>query len=352
MNFTVVGLNHKTAPVELRERLAFAASEAPAVLDALCREADADEAVLLSTCNRVEVYARGREAAPEPDRIAKALAGLRELPPEDFMPHLYSYTSKDAVRHLCSVACGMDSMVLGETQILGQVREAYLTAASHGKVGGFFNNLFQAVFHLAGRVHTETGISREKVSVGSVAVDLAKSIFDDFAGKSVLVIGAGDMGKLTLSHLAEKGLGAVIVANRTYEQAVELAARYGGRAVRFDEIIENLKQADIVIGSSAAPHVLIRQEQVREVMKDRPGRPIFLIDIAVPRDIDPEVAKIDNVHLYDIDDLRKVVDANAGARRRELAKCIEMVDENVDRFVERWGGRQRRRNSRPEQRKK
>ena len=336
MNFTVTGLNHKSAPVALRQRLAVGASEVPAVLEVLCRELRLREIAILSTCNRVEIYARGEGDAPDPQAVVEVLALARGAQPEDFAPYLYDYSGEEAVRHLCRVACGIDSMVIGETDILGQVREAFLTSAASGVTGKFFTNLFQMVFATAKTVHTQTAISKNKVSVGSVAVDLAERLFDDLSEKSVLIIGAGDMGKVTLAHLAQRGVGAILLANRTYASAVELAEKFGAKAVHIDEVLDHLKQADIVIGASGAPHLIIRYERVREAMQQRPEREMFLIDIAVPCDIDPEVAKIEGVHLYDIDSLRKIVDENAQARQGEVERCHEIIDESFARFAEQW----------------
>ncbi len=336
MNFTVTGLNHKSAPVGLRQRLAVGASEVPVVLESLRRAARLQEVAILSTCNRVEVYARGEGTAPDPREVADALAAERGVQPEDFAPYFYSYSGEEAVRHLCRVACGIDSMVVGETDILGQVREAFSTSAANGAAGKFFSNLFQTVFATAKTVHTQTGISKNKVSVGSVAVDLAERLFDDLSDKSVLVIGAGDMGKVTLAHLAQRGVGAIVLVNRTYESAVELAEKFGAKAVHIDEVLDYLMQADIVIGASGAPHLIIRPERVRDAMRHRPDREMFLIDIAVPCDIDPEVAEIEGVHLYDIDSLRKIVDENSQARQAEVERCREIIDESVARFAAQW----------------
>ncbi len=333
MEVVVIGLNHKSAPIEVREKLAFSGSQLPQALAELNRCTGVSEAVIVSTCNRTELYVTSEEGLFGNTQAAQFLSEFRGPPRDAFESHLYEYTGIDAVRHLFRVISSLDSMVLGETQILSQVKQAYMEAFEHACTGKFFNRLFQTAFRVGKKVHTASSISERKVSVSSVAVDFAERIFEDFSGKTAMVIGAGEMSELTLEHLREHGIGATVVANRTHEKAVGLAERIGGRAVRFDAIEEELSRVDIVIASSGAPHFVIEPAQVRRAMRTRKGRPILFIDIALPRDINPDVNRLDNVYVYGLDDLQTVVMRNLDAREKEIEKCTTLIDKEVEEFT-------------------
>ncbi|RKY26609.1 MAG: glutamyl-tRNA reductase [Planctomycetota bacterium] len=332
MGLFAVGVNHRSAPIEVREKLSVSPSVLP---EMMARLRDfADEGVFVSTCNRVELYisVEGRESAG--DMVSRFFAGHSGLDQGDIAGMLYEFSGKDAVRHLFKVVSGIDSMVPGETQILAQVKDAYMQSVAEGMTGPVLNPLFQAAFRTAKLVHTDSRISERKVSVGSVAVDLAESALGGLNDKRVLVIGAGKMSELTLRHLAAKGARSIFVANRTYERALELAEEFRGKAVKFDALDENLAQADIVVASSAAPHYLINSERVCKAMAERDDRPLFLIDIAVPRDVSPEVRALQGVYLYDIDDLQKVVKENLALRESEVKSCLKMVEDAADAYRE------------------
>ncbi len=335
MEITVVGLNHKTAPVEVREKLSFTARDYAEALAELAAIPGFSEGLILSTCNRTEIYSAAQDAAAAHRFVVDYLSEFHQVPREDFVEHLYHYRGSEAVRHLFLVACGLDAMILGETQILGQVKEAYLTAAQHHTVGKLLHNLFGRALRVGKRAHTETVISQNAVSVSYAAVELAKKVFQDLKGRKVLVIGAGKMSELTVRHLVDSGVDQVIVANRTYERAEKLAALFHGKAVEFERIEDWLKRVDVVISSTGAPHLILKKDVLAGVMRARRGRPIFLFDIAVPRDIDPRCQQIGGVFLYDIDDLETVVKANLKERQREAVKIERMIQEEVADF-ERW----------------
>jgi glutamyl-tRNA reductase len=333
MNLIVVGLNHRTAPVEVREKLSVAPGALARVMEGV--RGFADEAVVVSTCNRVEIYARKDGGAIGVEAVRRFFAGMGGVAEKDLKGALYEFRDGEAVKHLFEVAAGLDSMVPGETQVLAQVKEAYMRASEAGMTGGFLNPLFQAAFHEAKRIHTETEVGRRKVSVGSVAVELAEKVLGGLAGKGVLVLGAGKMGELTLRHLAAAGAGSIVVANRTHAAAAELAEKFKGRAVAFTALDESLRSADIVVASSGAPHYLVFADNLGPIMAGRGGRPLFFIDISVPRNVEPEVKKIAGVHLYDIDDLQGVVEKNLGKRKEEVARCRGMVDAAARKY---WDG--------------
>lgn len=337
MKIAVTGLSHQTAPVQVREALAFPAARLPEALAALCATEGVDEAVILSTCNRVEVYT-GSVEAPPAGRVVQFLASFHGVWPETFAPHLYRHEGGEAVRHLFRVASGLDSLVVGEAQVTGQVRAAYEAAAAAGAAGRVLHRLFQQALAVAKRVRTTTEIGAGRASVGSVAVELAQRIFESLSGKTVLVIGAGEMGASVVASLRAAGAQATLVANRTYERAVELAAAWGGRAVPFGQLTEHLVGADIVISSTDAPHYVLTRERVAEAAGRRRGRPLFLVDIAVPRDIEPTVAGLDGCYLYDIDDLETVVRETLAQRQQEIARCEAIVAEETDAYLA-WVGR-------------
>lgn len=334
MNILVVGLNHRTAPVELREKLAFTSNVLTEAYAALKARPGVREGVILSTCNRCEVYAvDGGEGGQ--DGIAGFLAVQHGLPLDRFASSLYTYRGRDAVAHLFRVTCGLDSMLLGETQILGQVRDAYALARECGTLGKITFALFEQALNVGKRAHSETAISQNAVSVSYAAVELAKKVFSSLDGRSVMIIGAGEMGKLTARHLVSSGVREVIVANRTLEKATEVARQFGGTAVELKDALRWLQVVDVVISSTGAPHILLRKETIQEAMRARRGRPLFLFDIAVPRDIDPAVQQLHNVFLYDIDDLQAVVEANLRERQHEARNVERIIEEEVRKF-EAW----------------
>jgi glutamyl-tRNA reductase len=335
MNVFVVGLNHKTAPVEVRELLAFSSSRILEALDLFRKRFPHSEVAILSTCNRVEIYACSPKTFSDltDETILDFLAEFHGIEKSRFRENMYAYSNLEAVKHLFFVASSLDSMVLGESQIVGQVKEAYSTACSQGATGKVFHQMFQQALNAAKEVHTHSKIARGKVSISSVAVEFAEKIFQDFSDKTVFIIGAGEMAELVLKSLVEHGVRAVMVSNRSYERAIALASEFGGKAVRYDSLAEELAKADIVISSTAAPHYVLHPEHIKAAMQKRKGNPMFLIDIAVPRDINPEVSKIENVYLFNIDDLQGVVSQNMEERTREIEKCRAMVEEEVEEFM-------------------
>ncbi|MDR4508146.1 MAG: glutamyl-tRNA reductase [Candidatus Brocadiaceae bacterium] len=333
MNIFVVGLNHKSAPVEIREKLAFNANTITSALSLLLQKHKKVEAVILSTCNRVEMYISSLDSTVGAEDIFSFLSEFHGIELESFTPYLYNYSDERAVNHLFFVTSSLDSMVLGESQILSQVKEAYTTATMQEATGKILNQLFQQALNVAKLVHTKSSIGRKKVSISSVAVEFAEKIFQDFVGKMVLVVGAGEMCELLLKHLYEEGARTFIVANRTFERALAIADSVQGQAIKYELIGEYLVKADIIITSTSAPHYVIHADQVKEAIRHRRGNPMFLIDIAVPRDIDPKVGKVDNVYLYNIDDLQSVVSQNIDERTREVEKCTAIVEEEVEHFM-------------------
>jgi len=333
VSLVVTGLNHRTSELALRERLAFGERDLPKALLALRNQIDDAGAVILSTCNRVEVYVNH---VGEPEYLhheTRAFLGAwHGIPEEDFAHALYEYEGKDAVGHLFRVASSLDSLVVGEQQILGQVHDAYLLAHQEQVTDKIINALFQRAFALAKKVRSQTNIGEGKVSVSSVAVDLAASIFTTLSGENVLVIGSGEMSEQTLKHLVQRGVKKVMVANRSPEKAEALARHYNGEAFSLDALPSRLHEADIVISSTGAPGTVINADQVQWALKRRGQKPMFLIDIAVPRDIDAGANELDNIYLYTMDDLQEVADNNVEARREEIDRCLELVDAGVDQF--------------------
>ena len=371
MNVVVIGLSHHSSPVELRERFAFAEAKIPDALKLLRESGIAGEAVILSTCNRVEIYAataleparafvelknflttfhgftktgeaqtdihaqysspspqrgEGRGEGVEPDNL-----GVAELrPPKVALDNeLYTLAEPQSLQHLFKVACGLDSMVLGETEILGQLKKAYDLAFRHRHTGARLNKAFQRAFHVAKHIRTETNIQRGSVSVASVAVELAEKIFSSLNDREVLVIGAGETSEKTARALLSRGARSIIVANRSHDRAVALANELGGRAVQFDDWAGEFQKIDIAISSTSAPHHILDRARLEPLMKLRHYRPLLLIDIAVPRDIDPEVNFLENVYLYNIDDLQAIADDHLKLRREEIARCEQIIAEKV-----------------------
>ena len=329
-----IGMNHETAPVELRECLAKDPAHADRAL-ALMREFSCiKEGLFLSTCNRVEALVTTEQAEEAKSSVLRVLCTLGELPSEKIRSGLFTHEDQDAVRHVFRVASSLDSMVIGEPQILGQIKEAYASATKEKTTGVLLNRLLHRAFHTAKRVRTETGISDAAVSVSYAAVELAKKIFHDFKGKKALLIGAGEMAELAARHLLTQGVSAITVANRTFQKAVEVAQRFNGVPVYFEEIGAQLLEADIVVCSTAAPGFVITHDQVKGSMKKRRNRPLFFIDIAVPRDVEPAVNDVENVYVYDIDDLKGVIEENIEDRQKEAVKGERIIDEAIVRFRE------------------
>ncbi len=329
MSVVVIGLSHRTSPVELRERFAFADEKIPAALKTLRESGIATEAAILSTCNRVEIYA-ATSLAPE-----AAFAELKKfLITHHAFDHalgdeIYSFAEPHSLHHLFKVAAGLDSMVIGETEIFGQLKSAYELAFSHRHTGARLNKAFQRAFHVAKHIRTETSIQRGSVSVASVAVELAEKIFSSLAEREVLVIGAGETSEKVARALLSRGARGIIVANRSHERAQVLAKEFGGRAVRFDDWAAEFETIDIAISSTSAPHHILDRAKLEPLMKARKHRPLLLIDIAVPRDIDPAVSALDNVYLYNVDDLQGIADDYLNLRKEEVARCEKIIAEKV-----------------------
>ena len=334
MSLVVAGLSHHTSDLALRERLAFPEEAVPKALMELRRDIDGAGAVILSTCNRSEIYAH-HEMDPKAllAALRAFLARWHGLPDARFASALYGLSGREAVGHLFRVASSLDSLVVGEGQILGQVHDAYQVAHAEQATDKVINALFQKAFSVAKKVRDQSNIGSGKVSISSVAVDLAVSIFMDLSGKTVMVIGSGEMGELTLKSLVSRGVGHVMVVNRSLESAQFLAASYDGEATALDAIEDHLHRADIVISSTAAPGILLHADHFQRALRRRNSEPMFVIDIAVPRDIDPAVNAIDNVYLYDLDDLQEVAGRNMEARRAEVDRCLLMVDDGAEQFV-------------------
>jgi glutamyl-tRNA reductase len=329
MPIYVLGINHHSAPVTVRERFAFAESALPDSLARLRDNGVADEAVILSTCNRVEIYAAS--AAPPQE----AFAGLRQFlldahgladPLESLF---YAHTEPQSVEHLFKVASGLDSMVLGETEILGQLKKAYDVALQHKHTGPRLNKAFQRAFNAAKQIRTETNIQRGSVSVASVAVELAEKIFDTLNHRQVMVLGAGETSEKTARALLSRGAHSIIVSNRSHERAVELARELDGQAIHFDEWGAVFDRVDIVISSTSAPHHVLTRQKLEPLMAARQQRKLLLVDIAVPRDIDPEVNLLDNVYLYNIDDLQAIADDYLKQRQVEVQRCLAIIREKA-----------------------
>ena len=353
MNVVVIGLSHHASPVELRERFAFADAKIPDALKSLRESGVADEAVILSTCNRVEIYAATSlepakafaelkqfllrwSETPSSQNQKATKSGLEGLSPHqnDFGNECYALAGSQSLHHLFKVACGLDSMVLGETEILGQLKQAYALAHRHGHTSAWLNRVFQRAFHVAKHIRTQTNIQRGSVSVASVAVELAEKIFGSLHDREVLVIGAGDTSEKTARALLSRGARSIIVANRSHDRAVALANELGGRAVQFDNWAAEFEKIGIAISSTSAPHHILDRAKLEPLMKARKHRPLLLIDISVPRDIDPEVNFLENVYLYNIDDLQAIADDCLKQRKKEIARCEQIIAEKVKALLE------------------
>ena len=333
MNIFVAGLSYKTTPVEVREKLAVHRSRLQCCGCRLKLRGNLAEVVLLSTCNRVEIYGVAPWIQGRVHRLFQELTGSDF----DFTPHLYVKEGAAAAEHLFAVASGLDSLVIGETEITGQVKTAYQAAKDAGLVGKKMNRLFQTALSVVKAVRTNTGIGRGATSVGSVAVELAENVVDrDLSQKTVMILGAGKMGEACVKHLAKRGAKTVLVSNRSFERAERLAAEFGGRAVRIEDSAAAMTEADILVSSTGSPDLVLKREDVAKILPARRNRPLVLVDIAVPRDIDPAVAELPDVYLYDIDDLEAVVRENTKNREQELAVCRQIIAEHVMELMERY----------------
>jgi glutamyl-tRNA reductase len=330
MRFQLIGVNHNTAPVEVRERLAIPESRLPEACKKLTEHPGIDEGMILSTCNRVEILANTKNGAGAD--LRSFLQNYFQIDSGELNKHLYEYNEQEAVRHLFRVAASLDSMVVGEPQILGQVKEAYATARAVGAVRAQLDQLVTRAFAVAKRVRTETAVGSSSVSIASVAVELAKKIFGNLQGKHVYLVGAGKMSELAARHLMAHGCASIFVANRTYDRAVSLAYKFKGHAIHFEDLHNTCDRADIVITSTGAPHAIFRREHGEIFLARRKNRPMFFIDIAVPRDVDPAMNKLDGIFVYDIDDLQQAVATHVADRRKEAERAEAIVATEVDRF--------------------
>lgn len=331
MTILTLGLNHNSAPVAIREKLAFSAERLRPALDELMRLPQVEEAAILSTCNRTEVYC-GTETA-DMDTIIDWIAREHQLRPEEFHPYLYAHTDADTIRHMLRVACGLDSMILGEPQILGQMKTAYQAAAEAGTLGKTLSKLFHHTFNAAKKVRTDTAIGSSPVSVAFAAVRLAQRIFDNFGELTAVLIGAGETIELTARHLHEQGIGEIIIANRTFERAHALAAQFNGFAIALSELPKHLMKADIVVSSTASQLPILGKGSVESALKARKHRPIFMVDLAVPRDIEQEVGQLPDVYLYTVDDLRNTIEEGMRSRQEAAKQAEEIIDTEVDHFL-------------------
>ena len=333
MHVLLVGASHRTAPVELREQLDFCSRGLDRAVVALAGRASTNEAVVLSTCNRAELYVACYDASATFEDLVAFFSEFQQLPAARIRPHLYSHMDRDAARHLFRVSSGLDSLVVGEPQILGQVKEAYGVASAVDATGALLNKLFHWAFAVGKRVRSETALAEGAVSVSFAAVTLAKKIFGNLHGRQVLVVGTGEMGKLTATHLKAQGIGALVIISRTLGHAQELAAEVGGTAAPWDGLEQSLRESDIVITSTSSPTPILTKAQIAASMTASRTRPLFLIDIAVPRDVEANAAEIEQVFLYNIDDLQAVVKENLEKRGSEIGRADQIVDDEVEKFA-------------------
>jgi glutamyl-tRNA reductase len=334
-NLLVIGLNHRTAELDVRQRAAFPVQQLPDTLRRMTRDPRVEEAMIISTCNRVELLSRVERIDPGIDALEHFFASNCEIQPERLKAHLYRHTGRQAVHHVFRVASSLDSMVLGEAQILGQVKNFYGIAADAATVGYYLNNLMQAAFHTAKRVRSETSIGEFSVSVSSAAVELALKIFGDLKNKRILIVGSGEMGEAAVRHLTANGATQIRVANRSAEAAQRLAERFQGEAVPLDELIQWIARSDIVITSTASQDILVGRAMAQAAHAQRRHHPLVFIDISVPRNVDPAVGSIDNVFCYDVDDLAAVVEASISERHTAASTAEQIVEEEVEAFCAR-----------------
>ena len=335
MKLLLTGVSHNTAPVEVRESLAFRAEDLPRALQDLRSRAGVNEALILSTCNRVEITVTTEDSIDPQTTVDLFLTDHKPVPADGIGPHVYRYEGREAIHHLFRVASSLDSMVVGEPQILGQLKVAYTAAKDAGAVCGWLDGLLTRAFGVAKRVRSETGIGQMAVSVSYAAVELARKIFGSLAGRTVMIVGAGKMSELAARHLRRSGASHVFVTNRTHDRAMEMARLFQGTPVEYDRFHATLPEVDILIASSAAPHYILNKEEMQRVIAARRNKPAYLIDLAVPRNIDPSVNDVANVFLYDIDDLQEVVNANLRERMKEAERAETLVSEEVERMMAR-----------------
>ena len=333
-NILLIGLNHKTAPVELRECIAFDDQAADTTMELLQKDPSISEILLYSTCNRVEVLFVAEDKQTAVATVKNHLSETNDLPLDQFEQALYLYENNEAVRHLFRVAASLDSMIVGEPQILGQIKAAYRAATKQRTSGVILNRLLHRTFFVAKRIRSETGIGDHAVSISYAAIELGRKIFDTLENKQVLLLGAGEMAEIAVEHLVRNRVGNIFVANRTFDNGVALARKFNGQAIRFEELADFVQQVDIIISSTGAPDFVLQHAQVKELMRNRRNRPVFFIDIAVPRDIDPAINRLPNCYVYDIDDLKNVIEDNIEDRQREAIKGERIVDEAVIHFQE------------------
>jgi len=332
VNLILVGVNHKTTPVEIREKLAFTKGKIEESVDRLFNFPDIIEHTILSTCNRVEIYARANCQDSAIKAIKQFICDFHEVSPVELEDHFYSYRNEEAVEHLFRVSSSLDSMILGEAQILGQVKDAYSLAKDLRSTGLVLNQLFEKAFSIAKKVREETGIAERSVSIISAAVELAQKIFDDLENRTVMLVGTGEMAELAAKHLISYGVKTVYVTSRTYDRAANLARTLNGSALDFEAFKNELHRADIVITSTSASNFIIKKEMVEKAIHERKNKPIFFIDIAVPRDIEPDINDLENIYLYDIDDLHVVVSANMKEREKEADNAMNLISQEVTKF--------------------
>jgi glutamyl-tRNA reductase len=329
MRFQLIGVNHKTAPVEVRERLAIPESRLPDACQKLVSHPAINEGMIVSTCNRVEFLANMKNGTGD---LREFLREYFQVEPGQFEQHLYEFREQEAVRHVFRVASSLDSMVVGEPQILGQVKEAYATARAVGAVRAQLDQLLTRAFAVAKRIRTETAVGSSSVSVASVAVELAEKIFGNLSGKCVYLVGAGKMSELAARHLMAHGASSIFVANRTYDRAIRLAQKFNGQAIEFSRLYETCERADIVITSTGSPNFIFRREHGEKFLAQRKNKPMFFIDIAVPRDVDPALNKLEGIFVYDIDDLQQAVTSHVADRKKEAEKAEAIVNTEVEKF--------------------
>jgi glutamyl-tRNA reductase len=331
MYLTVLGINHRTAPVEIRGQVVFPPEQQSRALDEFVALEGVEEAAILSTCNRTELYCSHTGSAD--DILPDWLCRFHGLQREALEPHLYTYLDEEAVRHMLRVASGLDSLILGEPQILGQMKSSYQQASDAGTLDTLVNRLFQHTFRVAKQIRTDTAIGASPVSVAFAAVSLARQIFGDLGRHTALLIGAGETIELTARHLHEHGIGQIIIANRTVERAVDLAAQFSGYGIALEQIDSHLAEADIVIASTGSPDIILDEASVRTALRGRKHRPMFMVDIAVPGDIDPVVARLNDVYFYTVDDLQQVIEENLKSRQEAAEQAEDIIDVQVEHFM-------------------
>lgn len=336
MNIQVIGLNHKTAPIQIREKLAFSSECLGVALKALCACDSIQEGLILSTCNRVEIYAVVNDTQKGLSSLKGFICNFHKLEQGEINKHMYAFHNAEAITHLFKVVSSLDSMILGETQIFGQVKDAYFKARELNAVGRNLSSIFEEAIKAGKRVRTQTQIGKGAVSISTAAIELAKKIFEELKGKKVLIIGTGKIGELVIKNLYSRGISMVLVANRTFEKAQELAEAFNGQAINFEGITEALKDrnTDILISSTSAPHFILDAQKLRLIMQQRNHSPLFIIDLGVPRNIDPQANAIENIYLYNIDDLAKVRDANIKERTQEAKRAEQIIESHISQLLE------------------